>query len=427
MPTYIVIPRAGLGPRIQELADQPAALAAASATMARETLQDSGFENRPVLTANGLLAPNGEVLATGLKASEIARDQNDACVLEGLDVILVDDLDDQAITLLRDRAVILDNVQVPGIEPIAESAAATCTSWHLQKINVAAARQKNLTGSGVRVGILDTGIDSGHPEFAGKNIGFAEYDTRGFLISTTAHDAGSHGTHVAALVAGRTCGVAPQSDLAVAAVLTTSTTNGYSGYFAQILAGLNWVAHSNHAPSGCPISQCPVINASLGSSGYNSYLYPALHTVRQAPAAQLCAAIGNDGTSVNRHSSPANYDTVAGIGATDSGDVVALFSDWGIEATSGALKPDLSAPGVDICSAVPGGGYALKSGTSMASPLVAGAAALLIQQTPTLARNPATLLTRLLRLVDHTAAVNPHNRAAGYNRVGAGRLDLSNI
>jgi subtilisin family serine protease len=428
MITYIVIPRGGFGLAIQELASQPSELARASATMARDVLRGSGLEDLPLLTAIGLVTSSGQVTARGIEASNEAREQGSARVLEGLNVILADDLDEKTIARLRDRAEVLENVEIPGIEPVATEADAGCTDWHLSKINVGAARKKGLKGAGVRVGILDTGIDATHREFRGRHIQFMEYDTNGFALSTSPRDSGSHGTHVAGLVAGATYGVAPDADLAVAAVLTTVTPRGNSGYLAQILAGLNWLAHSNHAPAGSPISQCPILNASLGSPGYNRYLSSSLHVIRQVPAAQLTGAIGNEGRSgVNNHGSPGNYDIVAGIGATDPSDVVADFSDWGIEAGSGALKPDLSAPGVEVCSAIPGGGYAPKSGTSMASPIVAGAQALLIQQTPSLATRPAALFTRILRLVDPAPVSNPSNFKAGYNRIGTGRLDLTHI
>ena len=129
------------------------------------------------------------------------------------------------------------------------------------------------------------------------------------------------------------------------------------------------------------------------------------------------------------HSSPANYDNVLGIGAVDSNGIVTNFSDWGFEATNHVYKPDMCAPGFHVHSAVPGGGYALKSGTSMASPLVAGAAALLMQSNPNLTVNPAALRTELLRLVDTSNNNNLANNDAinGYSKIGAGRLDLSGI
>jgi hypothetical protein len=72
------------------------------------------------------------------------------------------------------------------------------------------------TGAGILVGVLDTGIDATHPEFAGKTIHFAEYESAGTWVGSTARDAGNHGTHVCSLIAGTTYGVGPRADLAVA-------------------------------------------------------------------------------------------------------------------------------------------------------------------------------------------------------------------
>ena len=267
------------------------------------------------------------------------------------------------------------------------------------------------------------------PSSPGSTYRSPEFDSTGFPTSTPPRDASDHGTHVAAIAAGTTCGVAPDADLAVAAVLTNPRPGGrMSGHLAQILAGYNWLVHTNHNTSG-GISKCPVINASLGASGYRDYLYSSvdmqLATLRTS---LLVAAIGNaGGRGVNNHGSPANYDVAAGIGAVNARGIVAPFSDWGLETTNMARKPDLCAFGVDIRSAVPGGGYARKSGTSMASPAAAAAAALLVQKYPAYARNPRALKAALVALVDPSTVRDPRNTAAGHSRIGSGTLDLSLI
>lgn len=130
---------------------------------------------------------------------------------------------------------------------------------------------------------------------------------------------------------------------------------------------------------------------------------------------------------VDNHGSPANYDIAAGIGAVDDSGIVAPFSHWGLETKHMALKPDLCAPGVDIRSAVTGGGYARKSGTSMATPAAAAAAALLGQKHPAYRRNPRSLRSALIALVDPSKVRDPANSAAGFSRIGSGKLDLSLI
>ncbi len=424
--TYIVFPHDRLGPRISEYAAAPEQLSLASADIAQRTLQAAGIEPERVFTDSGAVDRGGNIVELTLESIAAGRDERAPRVLETLDAILIDDPTDEQLNRLREYGDVIENFEVPLVEPIETADSSGDERWHLEKINVAAAWSQGIKGNGVRIGILDTGIDASHPDFSGKSISFAEYDSNGFLVSTTPRDAGTHGTHVAGLAAGATYGVAPEADLAVAAVLTTKTNGGMAGNVAQILAGFNWLAHANHATTG--ISQCSVINASLGGSGYRDYLHSSVEVVRQVPGALLIAAIGNAGRrGVNNHSSPGNYDNVLGVGATDPADLSADFSDWGIETTHGVLKPDLSAPGVSVWSAVPGGGHAPKSGTSMASPLVAGAAALLVEKYPSDRRRPASLQVRLLRAVDLAPAADPRNTVSGYNKIGAGRLDLASI
>jgi len=90
--------------------------------------------------------------------------------------------------------------------------------WHLNAINIEAARAKNLTGNKCILGVLDTGIDASHPEFAGKTIWFAKFDAAGSITSNLPTDMGSHGTHVCGIASGKNCGFAPAADLAVAGV-----------------------------------------------------------------------------------------------------------------------------------------------------------------------------------------------------------------
>lgn len=317
------------------------------------------------------------------------------------------------------EALVFDNVEVPLIEPagFAEEVAES-RPQHLDQIDVQAARQQGLDGSSVLVGVLDTGIDGAHPEFAGRRIEFAEFDENGAVISRSARDAGSHGTHVCGLLAGRTSGVAPAADLAVAAVLTRRTPLGMVGSLIQIASGLNWLLLNEfRGPGGEP--GVDVVNASLGSVPYRPYLYGPLTTARTVVATLAVAAIGNLGRrGVGGHHSPGNYDIVVGVGAVDSQDRVADFSDWGpVPQHGNRAKPDLVAPGVGLVSAVPGGGFAADSGTSMATPLVSGAAALLLQKDSTLGLDAGRLERAIL------AATKPLSDP----RAGRGRLDLGRI
>lgn len=227
-------------------------------------------------------------------------------VLDGLNVYLVDDLEPEEQANLEGIADVLENIEIDMVQPLS-SAADDGNAWHLDDTNASAVWNQGFRGQGIRIGVMDTGIDPDHPEFAGKDISFMEFDISGFPTSTTPRDVADHGTHVAGIAAGATCGVAPDADLAVAAVLTTRGRNGQRvGHLAQILAGYNWLVHTNHDTTG-GISKCAVINASLGAPGYHDYLCSSvemqLTTLRTS---LLVAAIGNSGASgVDNHGSPA--------------------------------------------------------------------------------------------------------------------------
>jgi subtilisin family serine protease len=340
-------------------------------------------------------------------------DQSGVNVLGSLGVVIVDadsiDLD----AVQARHAQVLQNVPIPLIGTVSTSALPdNPNAWHLPHIHADTWHQNGVTGKGMTVGMLDTGIDPGHPEFAGKSILFHVYDKTAAMTGSAAHDTGQHGTHVAGLIAGKTVGVAPDASLAVAAVLTEPGSNGENyGYLAQILAGLDWLVG---------LGNVYIINGSFGGSGYNNYYYSTLEGAIDLPGTLLVAAIGNSGLfGINQHGSPGNYDIVVGVGATDNTDAVCAFSDWGTQGT--AIKPDFCAPGGAIYSSLPGGTYGLLSGTSMASPIVAGAAALVLQHHPELVANATALDAKLRSMVRPLSG--PRNVARG----GAGILDLTSL
>jgi subtilisin family serine protease len=352
-------------------------------------------------------------------------EQSPVIVLEGVGALIMpEEMVDRAVLEGAMGATVIENFFIPLEEPVPVAGAAVAGTlakdWHLKDINVAAAAAQGFQGKGMLAGVLDTGIDAqGHPEFAGKTIYFAEFDATGRMISNQIRDAGSHGTHVCGIIAGKTAGVAPQADLAVAAVLTIAGPRGLGGYFAQILGGMNWLI--TYPFTGDPSDPgVDVMNASLGGVGYNAYYYPTLANARLATGTVLVAAIGNGGPAMNQHGSPGNYDIVVGVGAIDPNRDVANFSDWGVVAQHGGLrKPDLCAPGAPVWSSLPGRRYGPMSGTSMASPVVTGALALLLQKTPAFSLNATGLVNRLSQLV------TPLSGASNIQRGGSGRLDLS--
>jgi subtilisin family serine protease len=351
-----------------------------------------------------------------------------ALFLEALGAAIVPDLTELDVEALESEgAIVLDNAIV-SLDPADDSEAPSSSnsgSWHLAAINVAAARAKDLTGKGALIGVVDTGIDASHPEFSGQDIHFRAFKADGTpQMLKQPKDYGRHGTHVAALCAGKTVGVAPDAELAVAAVLTTRLPNGkLGGYRSQIIAGMNWLARGG---AGLP-RPADIINASLGGiSDVQDYIVLSDFRVR---GVAMVAAIGNDGRSgFGRHSAPGMFDCTVAVGAVDRQGVVADFSAWGQcyshPIPSSEHKPDVVAPGVGVVSAVPGAKYQPMNGTSMASPIVAGAAALLLQQNPGLRGDPEALGVRILSL---TAPLPTQPNGYDVRRGGRGALDLAQV
>jgi subtilisin family serine protease len=271
--------------------------------------------------------------------------------------------------------------------------------------------QAGYTGAGVPVAVVDTGIDASHPDLAGRVV--AE---RNFTDDGDSLDHVGHGTHVASTIAGsgaasggRYKGVAPDARLLDAKVCVLDGCTE-----SAILAGMQWAAADQHAK---------VVNLSLG--GPDS---PGLDPVEQAVqdltaryGTLFVVAAGNDGLdgSVN---SPATADDALAVGAVSKTEQLAEFSSRGPRQGDLGIKPDITAPGVDITAARgkdgvgdPGDLYTTLSGTSMAAPHVAGSAAILAQEHPDW--SPARLKAALM----DTAKPNP---TIGVYAQGAGRVDI---
>ncbi|MFJ6568130.1 S8 family peptidase [Streptomyces sp. NPDC091292] len=241
---------------------------------------------------------------------------------------------------------------------------------------------RNFDGTGVKIAVLDTGVDATHPDLKDQVV--AE---KNFSTSADAKDRYGHGTHVASIAAGTGAksagkykGVAPGAKLLNGKVLSD---DGY-GEDSNIIAGMEWAAEQN----------ADVVNLSLG--GPDSPEVDPLETVVNKLSAEkgilFAIAAGNEGPQ--SIGSPGSADAALTVGAVDKSDKLADFSSTGPRVGDGAIKPDVTAPGVDItAAAAPGSlieqevgqnpaGYLTISGTSMATPHVAGAAAILKQQHP---------------------------------------------
>ncbi|MFG1667411.1 S8 family peptidase [Streptomyces sp. Y7] len=231
-------------------------------------------------------------------------------------------------------------------------------SWGLDRIDQAnLPLNKRYTwpesaGAGVKVYVIDTGIRISHKDFGGR----ASYGWDFVGNDKGAGDGNGHGTHVAATIAGRQYGVAKKAEVVAVRVLD----NAGGGTTAQVIAGIDWVTRHARKPA--------VANVSLGG-GRNAQLDAAVRNSIAAGVTYTVAA-GNDGLPAGLYS-PAGVREAITVGATDKKDARAGFSNIGP-----AL--DVFAPGVSITSASHASdtGRATYSGTSMASPHVAGVAAL---------------------------------------------------
>ncbi|WP_371527078.1 S8 family peptidase [Streptomyces sp. NBC_01283] len=237
-------------------------------------------------------------------------------------------------------------------------------SWGLDRID-----QKSLpldksytapesAGKGVTAYVIDTGIRTSHQDFGGRaSSGWDFIDD-----DATAQDGNGHGTHVSATVAGENHGVAKQTDVVGVRVLDDAG----SGTTAQVIAGIDWVTKHAKKPAVANLSLGGTANAQLDAAVRNSIASGVTYTV----------AAGNDGLPAFLFS-PARVKEAITVGATDVKDAKASFSNWG-----GSV--DLFAPGVGITSAWNTEDTATNtiSGTSMASPHTAGAAALYLADHP---------------------------------------------
>ena len=235
----------------------------------------------------------------------------------------------------------------------AEAAASGEIPWGVGRLNAPAAWDYT-TGQGVKVAVIDTGIDYTHPDLAPNYKGGYNFVAN----SDDPRDDQGHGTHVAGTIAAvkdgnGVAGVAPGASLYAVKVLDK---NG-SGQYSWIISGIEWAVEH----------RMDVINMSLGGGQGNEALQQVMEKAGEAGVTVVCAA-GNDSGPVNY---PAKYPQAIAVSASDSSDKIASFSSRGPEIA-------VIAPGVNIYSTKKGGGYTTLSGTSMASPHVAGLAALAI-------------------------------------------------
>jgi hypothetical protein len=265
------------------------------------------------------------------------------------------------------------------------------------------------TGTGVKVGVVDTGVDTTHADLAGQVAAYQDF------TESDLRDVVGHGTHVAATIAstgaaaGGYKGVAPGARLVAAKVCESAGCPE-----SAIIAGMEWTAQQG----------VKVINMSLGGpdTPEQDPVEAALEKLTAERGVLFVVAAGNDGAD-ETVGSPGSSDSALTVGAVTKADGLAVFSSRGPRVGDAVIKPDITGPGVEIVAArgkdavfgVPGETHVTLSGTSMATPHVAGAAAILAQKHPDW--TPAQLKSALMG----SARSNP---AIGVYAQGAGRVDV---
>lgn len=285
-----------------------------------------------------------------------------------------------------------------------------------EQIGAPQAWESGFDGTGVTVAVLDSGYDATHPDLAGQVT-----EAVSFVPGEGVADRGGHGTHVASIVAGtgaasdgRYAGVAPGADLAVGRVFNDAGQSQES----WIISGMEWAAEAGD-----------VVNMSLGSypNDGTDPVSLALNELTEETGTLFVVAAGNFGFT-SSVSAPATADAALAVAAVDNDDETASFSSRGPRVGDRALKPEIASPGYPVIAAwaadtpvgpgVPiGEDYIAQAGTSMASPVVAATAALLLQ------RHPDWDAQQVKAALMSTAV---HTGAPVYEQ-GSGRVDAARV
>ncbi|WP_338703881.1 S8 family serine peptidase [Streptomyces sp. Q6] len=278
---------------------------------------------------------------------------------------------------------------------------------HRPLTGATAAHRAGLDGSGVKVAVLDTGVDADHPDLAGRIA-----ETKVFVTGQDSEDRTGHGTHTASTVAGtgaasdgRYAGMAPKADLLIGKVLGDDGSGTLSG----IVDGMEWAVDRG----------ARVVSMSLGADGATSCSGPDVEAVQRLSDRALFVVAAGNASLHGTVSTPGCAPSALTVGALDRDNATAPFSSRGPSVDGISAKPDLASQGVGVVAARAGGrgdqAYRSMSGTSMATPHVAGGAALLLQQHPGLA--PA----RLKALLTSSAAATD----TPVLEQGAGPMDVA--
>jgi len=266
-----------------------------------------------------------------------------------------------------------------------------------------------ITGKNVVVGHIDTGVDGNHPDLKGKILRYKDFGNPGAAPS----DSHGHGTHTAGTIAGgnssgKYIGVAPGAKLIVA--------KGIAGFSSKLLESMEWMLDPDGNPQTNDMPK--VVSCSWHSgSGDQTPFYKMIDRWREVSIIP-CFSAGNSGPSAMSITHPKEHPGTFANAAVNYKDEITSFSSRGPGLYKGKKtnKPDFAAPGKDVYSAKPGGGYTSKSGTSMACPHTAGVIALLFEANPHLSVDE---VYEILRLSAKDLGDTGYDFTYGYGRVDA--------
>jgi len=265
--------------------------------------------------------------------------------------------------------------------------------WYHQVVGIEDAWDVTTGSSEVVVAIIDDGLDINHQEF--KNRIIAPYDV--VLDSKLEITAGEHGTHIAGIIASSInndyggAGIAPNIK-----IMPINVFDGENARHSDVITAIDYAIKQG----------ADIINLSLGGTDSSALFNEAIQRAHKA-GLLIIAAAGNDGKNIYDY--PASYDHVIGVSATDKSDKIARYSNYG-------STIDLAAPGTGIYSTLPYNTYGYMTGTSMATPIVAGVAALVWSINPSLTNEQ---IEQQLYRTSFDLGVEGKDRYYGYGRIEA--------
>jgi uncharacterized repeat protein (TIGR01451 family) len=325
---------------------------------------------------------------------------------------------DNVIQIRLDEKIYLENLDYTPMQ----SGSSDPYTENLVMIQIDRAQKAlGLDGSGVVIASLDSGVDWQHPALLNKYRGYHPHGVsvhagNWYVVTGEPYiypgDGYGHGTHTTGIIVGddgadHRIGVAPGAKWIAVKLFNNQ---GYT-YESWTHDAYEWVM----APDGDPAKAPDIVNNSWGSNnGSDTRFRNDIQSLRAAGILPVFSA-GNNGPSGGTIASPASYPEALAVGAVDYESAIASFSSRG-PSIWGEIKPEIVAPGVDILSSYPGGGYYIADGTSQSGPHIAGVAALILQADPS--RTPDQIEAILLSTAQPLGIITPNNNT-GFGLVNA--------